>query len=274
MLATTFVTQSCSSSSTPLSHPLFLSRGSSPLWNENQNDSFRAHFHTCHCHFLSIIPLNSNSNEVNQSISAADMISRISIIYLFLFLSKSFILAAERNSDEPKPVVIPIPAGRDLFADLTEISYNKRRKAYWLTTSHNVSIAVATAGKSQQLQTTGLTALQFGCDVGATNGGPFNLDGSNSGPAVIKGRKVQTEAPTDYVGFGTTCDGKYLFGNYYQLASSEQIWEFVTGFGWLVYDGSVVVGPSEDEKKAPRTIIGLDQDSNLISVVVDGCERW
>jgi hypothetical protein len=68
-------------------------------------------------------------------------------------------------------------------------------------------------------------------------------------------------------------DGKYLFGNYQQF-SSENIWEFVTGFGWLVYNGSVVVGPGEDEKKSPRTIVGLDNDSNLISVVIDGCERW
>jgi exopolysaccharide biosynthesis protein len=177
------------------------------------------------------------------------------------------------TTSEPSPVVIPIPSHRSSFANFSEIPYNRKRRAYWLTTTHNVSIAVATVDGSQKLQTTGLTALQFGCDVAATNAGPFNLDGSNSGPAVIKGRHVQTETPTDYVGFGTTIDGKYIFGNYQQF-SSENIWEFVTGFGWLVYNGSVVVGPGEDEKKAPRTIVGLDNDSNLISVVIDGCERW
>eukprot|EP00980_Cylindrotheca_fusiformis_P021908 scaffold8747_cov96-Cylindrotheca_fusiformis.AAC.3 len=194
----------------------------------------------------------------------------ISKLYSLLLLSS--VLAGLSVSQE-SPVVIPIPSDRDLFANFTQISYSKRWTAYWLTTSHNVSIAVATVGDNQKLQTTGLTALQSGCDVAATNGGPFNRDGTNSGPAVIKGQPVNTDTSTDYVGFGTTVDGKYIFGNYFQL-TSESIWEFVTGFGWLVYDGAVVAGLSEDKKKAPRTMIGLDNDFNLVSVVADGCERW
>lgn len=178
-------------------------------------------------------------------------------------------LALANNFD---PVTIPIPTGRGLFANLTQIPYNKKHNAFWLSTNRNVTVAVTEIeGDKQKLQTVGLTALQFGCKVAATNGGPFNADGTNAGPAVMKGRLIGTNAPTEYVGFGTSVDGEYLFGNYHDF-DDDRIWEFVTGFGWLVYNGTSVVGSNEDDKKAPRTIIGIDQNNNLISVVIDGCE--
>lgn len=194
-------------------------------------------------------------------------ISSIPLLLLVATLSSiSPALASDRD-----PVTIPIPNGRDLFANLSQIPYNKRHNAFWITTNHNVTVAVAEVGGKQKLQTVGLTALQFGCKTAATNGGPFNADGSNSGPVVIQGRLMGINAPTDFVGFGTSVDGEYLFGNYHDF-DDDRIWEFVTGFGWLVYNSTSVVGPNEDDKRAPRTIIGIDQDDNLISVVIDGCE--
>ncbi|KAL3936819.1 MAG: hypothetical protein SGBAC_007952 [Bacillariaceae sp.] len=196
------------------------------------------------------------------------------ISMLLLLLIASLALASASNSDSRDPVTIPIPNGRGHFANLTQIRYNKRHSAFWLTTNHNVTVAVAKeADGSQKLQTVGLTAQQFGCLVAATNGGPFNADGSNSGPVVIQGRLIGTNAPTDYVGFGTTVNGEYLLGNYHDF-QDDRIWEFVTGYGWLVYNGTSTVGPNEDDKQAPRTIVGVDMDDNLISVVIDGCEKW
>jgi len=175
-------------------------------------------------------------------------------------------------ADDRGPVIIPIPKGRDLFANFTEIPYSKKHSAFWLTTNHNVTVGGPEVDGKQKLQTVGLTAQQFGCNVAATNGGPFNSDGSSSGPVVIQGRLVGTNVPTDYVGFGTTVDGDYVFGNYHDFDSTK-IWDFLTGFGWLVYNGTSVVGSNEDDKQAPRTIVGVDQDDNLISVVIDGCDR-
>ena len=192
------------------------------------------------------------------------------LFFLFLIGTSISLTVA----DHLEAVSIPIPTGRDdPFANLTEIAYNKRHNAFWLTTNHNVTVKVAEVDGKQKLQTVGLTALQFGCKTAATNGGPFNADGSNSGPVVIQGRLMGTNAPTDFVGFGTSVDGEYLFGNYHDF-DVDRIWEFVTGFGWLVYNSTSVVGPNEDDRQAPRTIIGIDQDDNLISVVIDGCEKW
>lgn len=187
-----------------------------------------------------------------------------------LIFAVATVVAAADNLD---PVVIPIPKGQDLFANFTQIPYNKKRYAYWLTTNQNISVAVAHADGKQKLQTVGLTALQFGCKIAATNGGPFNSDGSNSGPVVIQGQLAGTNAPTDFVGFGTTVDGEYLFGNYHDF-DVGRIWDFVTGFGWLVYNGTSVVGSNEDDKQAPRTAIGINENDNIISVAIDGCERW
>jgi hypothetical protein len=193
-----------------------------------------------------------------------------SLSFLLRVLTLSFISHA--LAEDYDPVTIPIPNGRDLFANLSQIPYNKRHSAFWMTTNHNVTVALAKLGDGKQkLQTVGLTALQFGCKTAATNGGPFNADGSNAGPVVIQGR-AQSSSPTDFVGFGTSVDGEYLFGNYHDF-EVDRIWEFVTGFGWLVYNSTSVVGSNEDDKQAPRTIIGVDQNDNLISVVIDGCEK-
>jgi hypothetical protein len=95
----------------------------------------------------------------------------------------------------------------------------------------------------------------------------------------------------------------WVMGTYGQLVSSsststfnkdtmkkkkkKKIWNFVTGFDWLVYNGKSLVNDNNSTinnkinpktvgsaYRAPRTVIGLDQDSNLIILVVDGCEHW
>ena len=58
---------------------------------------------------------------------------------------------------------------------------------------------------------------------------------------------------------------------------SGRIQHFCTGFGWLVYDGNNVANNNHNPTgadRAPRTAIGIDHNSNLMLVVVDGCEKW
>ncbi|OEU06104.1 hypothetical protein FRACYDRAFT_256530 [Fragilariopsis cylindrus CCMP1102] len=90
----------------------------------------------------------------------------------------------------------------------------------------------------------------------------------------------------------------WVMGTYGQLVSTlsssssnnsntntkKKIWNFVTGFDWLVYNGKSLVNDNNSNinnnnptmagraYRAPRTVIGLDQDSNVILLVVDGCE--
>jgi len=45
----------------------------------------------------------------------------------------------------------------------------------------------------------------------------------------------------------------------------------MSGFGWLVYNGSNTVRTQGGEA-APRTTIGVDDQGRLIMLVVDGCE--
>eukprot|EP00536_Pseudo-nitzschia_multiseries_P005798 jgi/Psemu1/238814/estExt_Genewise1.C_1160004 len=159
------------------------------------------------------------------------------------------------------------------------------------------------------------------CDVVATNGSPFDPGGVwNSGPTVRKGRLVRTKPnpeDSEFVGFGIALENPrvmagtddsrnknknhnnntsrasadesmrrhWVLGTYGQLVpGSPAIWDFVSGFGWLVYDGRPWVPVREDGRttrtpaladpgRAPRTAVGLDRDSNLMLLVVDGCEH-
>jgi hypothetical protein len=66
------------------------------------------------------------------------------------------------------------------------------------------------------------------------------------------------------------------------LSTREQLdatQDFVTGFGWLVYQGRNVVVEPDDEKRtgaarAPRTAVGVTGSGRLVVVVADGCEKW
>jgi len=67
--------------------------------------------------------------------------------------------------------------------------------------------------------------------------------------------------------------------NNYLSTNKKTLWDFVTGFDWLIYNGKSLVNKNNNNSnptgidRAPRTVIGLDKDSNLILLVVDGCEH-
>ena len=101
-----------------------------------------------------------------------------------LLLISCLLLSHNLISADLRPVTIPIPSDhRNSFANLTVINYQnswtRQRKAHLLITDFPFSVV---AGKHQKLQKTRTTTRGFNCNIAATNGGPFNPNGSNSGP--------------------------------------------------------------------------------------------
>jgi hypothetical protein len=146
---------------------------------------------------------------------------------------------------------------------------------YVVHTNYPGSVVAPTANLQQQqqhhhLQTTSHQARLHGCDIVATNGGPYNADGTSSGPLVMQGTLITTNnTSTDFVGFGTTTSEEWVLGTFddAQSTTTTTLWDFVTGFGWLVYDHQVVANNSDNPTgayRAARTAIGLDDHGNLL----------
>lgn len=196
--------------------------------------------------------------------------------------------------------------------------YDKHhRGCYLVTTNYPWSITLPDMSDSDSiidenmltslLQKTSRQAMNHRCDIVATNGGPFDKGGKwISGPTVSKGRLIRTKPfpeKSQFIGFGiahrtipsdtsnsqnSTKYRHWVMGQYGQLTRSSSplsIWDFVTGFGWLVYDGkprvtrSCIHGSMKESDptgavRAPRTAVGLDKDSNLMLLIVDGCQNW
>ena len=158
---------------------------------------------------------------------------------------------------------------------------------------HNCSVGVT---KTQT------TAKDHDC-IFATNGGPFTVNKGGCIGAVISEGNVQSSgfsAGGDAM-FGRTKKGEWVIGHVANksVADSLEIEELVTGFGWLVYNGSSVVGEESVESEesavvgehsdgdrsygdrtqlqggfqAPRTVVGVDHQGRLMMLEVDGCER-
>lgn len=203
------------------------------------------------------------------------------------------------------PVIIPIhSSGRPYFANLTTLPLPKSRweeSAYLIRTNYPWKVVLPQPtttspnnGKhtSYPLQTTRQQARREHCTVAATNGGPFDAEGWNTGPTVVDGTITRTPNGSLYdttmVGFGTattttTAQKQWILGNYRQILDryggddNVTVEYFCTGFGWLVYGGRVVANNMDNPtgaKRAPRTAIGLDGDGTLMLLVVDVCEKW
>lgn len=200
-------------------------------------------------------------------------------------------------------------------AVIEKAPYDDQHRGYYLvTTNYPWSVVLPNnndddESESPFLEKTTLQAANRPCDIVATNGGPFDEGGRwNSGPTVSNGKLIRTKPhpeDSEFVGFGiatreifqndrggskqSKASRNWIMGQYGQLVPSSSVltlWDFVTGFGWLVYDGKPRVTRYQSSNnrdsssdptgaiRAPRTAVGLDKDSNLMLLVVDGCQHW
>ncbi len=242
----------------------------------------------------------------------------INITELTSKLPDPVILPIPPSGDETNPYFVNVTSVRQSLrrvvkraVDFTLKSYEKHHRGYYLvTTNYPWSVVLpdssynygsnSSSPQTPLLQKTSIQAAVHHCDIVASNGGPFDKGGRwNSGPTVSNGKLIRTKPnPEDsqFVGFGISgteplsdTNRSWVMGQYGQLVRSSsklKLWDFVTGFGYLVYDGKPrVILPRNDSlgnhldptggaTRAPRTAVGLDKDLNLMILVVDGCERW
>jgi Phosphodiester glycosidase len=157
-----------------------------------------------------------------------------------------------------------------------------------VSTAETESSAAAAASNGSKreplLLRPSVLASRYGCRY-AVNAGPFKRDGKPVGSVVSNGRVRQYEPPSAaYVGFGVTepranATPSWVVGSLSTVDELESLRDFVTGFGWLVYQGrDVVVEPDDEERtgaaRAPRTAMGVTAHGSLVVVVADGCEKW
>jgi len=78
--------------------------------------------------------------------------------------------------------------------------------------------------------------------------------------------------PTSYPAFGLTSKAEFVLGALTPTDVHNMGFEqLLTGFGWLVKDGTVV--GNSGKEIAPRTAIGVDQAGRLLLFEADGIER-
>ena len=213
----------------------------------------------------------------------------------------------------PDPVVIPVAntSTHGPFVNSTEFVYTAQRpfrNAYWIHTDHSTWKVItpppfsSVAGETHRspLWKTSKQANYFGCDILAVNGGPFHSDGTSCGPLVVEGNLIAggSNMDSNWIGIGKTNQNEWILGAYHQFIGLDHIIEsFVTGFHWLVYNGTMVAKDSDDPspgattgntggsgnknnngkpkvQRAARTAVGVVDDGSLVILVVDGCEKW
>mmetsp|Transcript_10421 Transcript_10421/g.16878 ORF Transcript_10421/g.16878 Transcript_10421/m.16878 type:complete len:278 (+) Transcript_10421:129-962(+) len=118
------------------------------------------------------------------------------------------------------------------------------------------------------------TASKAGCKL-ATNGGPFGMKGKGKciGLLMQNGTLLSQDFTGSNAQFGVSRNNEWVMGH---VNSTEELSELgvmniMSGFGWLVYNGTSTVSTPGGEA-APRTTIGVDGKGRLLMLVVDGCE--
>ena len=123
-------------------------------------------------------------------------------------------------------------------------------------------------------------AKQHACQI-AVNGGPFQKNGDSVGGVVVDGEVISDDFQDTNVGFGILFNKTWILGGIRNATESRKlhVQHYVTGFGWLVYDGEIVARLADNRhlrrrhhERAPRTAIGVTQSGRLLVLVVDGCE--
>jgi len=119
-------------------------------------------------------------------------------------------------------------------------------------------------------ENTSVQARNHKC-IFATNGSPFSFDPPTCmGSLVSDGVIYSTEElPNGY--FGLTKGGYFVIGTLNKSdILSLQFDQLIMGFDWLVRKGEITV--NSGGQIAPRTIIGTNEDGQLLILQVDGIE--
>jgi len=116
------------------------------------------------------------------------------------------------------------------------------------------------------------TAIASNC-LFATNAGPFNMGNGSAclGNIISNGTTFQLINDTSQQSFGLSYDGMFYMG-YISVEEIAAIGfrELVTGFDWLVRNGTVYPAPGGEI--APRTGIAWNKEGQLMILEVDGVE--
>ena len=178
-------------------------------------------------------------------------------------------------------VAVRVPSAINSTTSLHSYKSKLSRKVFLLNTTERFSaVAPYSSNLSRELRLERVSkqARRHRC-AWATNGGPFNRDGSTSGALIVNGQIIIDDFG-GAVGLGVTAgpSPQWILGPIKKEDVLRfSLLHFVTGFDWLVYNG-VNVAPEQKFKpaikRAPRTAVGVDRAGNLIVMVADGCERW
>ena len=212
--------------------------------------------------------------------------SRLSLLALLLTKIVDCRLASrEGGKNISNVVILPFPSHNefDLFVNRTQYDYHSEHPhastTVYISRTDYPWFLENNVVRHGHLEKTSNQARRYGCDIAATNGGPYNEDGTSSGSLVLQGKHYHNNKNhTNLAGFGTTTNQEWVFGNYFDIlgTSDTTLWDFVTGFEWLVQDSQVVqnkVNPT-GAVRAARTAVGVDTDGNLLLLVSDGYEKW
>ena len=175
-----------------------------------------------------------------------------------------------------KLYLVPVPSF-PAYTNLTVLNFKDLpRKAYLVTTSEPWNVVVPSP--YPHLERTSVQAKKHDCRL-ATNGGPFQADGTCVGAAIVNGKVVADDFGG--TGFGVTKgpETKWVLGAVDSIQKAQElgVQHYVTGFDWLVENGQNVAklyNNTTGGEKAPRTAIGIDFEGRLLQMVADGCEHW
>jgi exopolysaccharide biosynthesis protein len=207
----------------------------------------------------------------------------VSTLGAAVFIFVSLFLSIKSYAQGFELVLAPI-SSTNHGTNLTVLdSKDLPRKGYLAVTNEPWSIVLPNQSAFDHsaphpLQPTSQQAKQHHCFL-ATNGGPYHADGTCVGAVIVDG--IILEDRFDSVGFGMTRQPNrtWVIG---QVESAEharalQLQHYVTGFDWLVYNGSSVATERNNTtgaNKAPRTAVGIDSEGRLMLLVADGCQKW
>jgi len=121
-----------------------------------------------------------------------------------------------------------------------------------------------------------VAAKKYKCAI-ATNGSPFTMEknpitGTTCLGDVVTAGSIVVSTPSVNA-FGMTADNKFVIGEITDARiKSLNVTELLSGFNWLVEQGSVSSNLQPGGEIAPRTLIGTDVDGRLILFVANGIE--